>query len=142
MNFKELAAALAERAAQDETLAPIASAAAKLSQDHDQILDSLAKAQDQADAVRYEDEIRAGKSERKITGPAHESRVRANFTTLTELQRYLAGAEPAPALSPEKPATEGTTPISAVDRQYLATLRKQGIVVDENEYARRKAQVR
>lgn len=142
MNFKELAAALAERAAQDETLAPIASAAAKLSQDHDQVLDALSKAKDQADAVLYEDAIRAGKSERKITGPAHESRVRANFTTLTELQRYLAGAEPAPALSPEKPATEGTTPISAVDRQYLATLRKQGIVVDENEYARRKAQVR
>lgn len=137
MTHKELAAALSERAAQDETLAPIAAAAAKLTQEHDQILDSLAKAQDQADAVLYEDEIRAGKSERKITGPAHESRVRANFTTLTELQRYLAGAEPAPLLSPEKPATARA--LTDADRRVQERIERfYNAKVDDSTFARHK----
>lgn len=140
MTHQELAAALAERAAQDDALAPMAAAAAKLSQEHEQTLDALAKARDRADAVAYEDGIRAGHAERKITGPAHEARVRSSYPTLAELQRYLSTAEPAPALNPEKPAAQAAAPLTDADRAYIKVMRQRGMAIDENEYARHKAQ--
>lgn len=141
MTHKELAAALAERAAQDETLAPMAQAAVKLSQEHEQALLDRAKAQDRADAVAYEDAIRAGHAERKITGPAHEARVRSSYPSLADLQRYLSAAEPAPVLNPEKPAAQAQAPLSEADRAYIKVMRQRGMAIDENEYARRKAEV-
>lgn len=105
------------------------------------------QARKDADAVRYEALIAAAKADagndhaRKIRGPAHEKRVRDQYGTLAELERYLATAEPGPELRPHQADASGATAAASEvryhDAQFLKALQTAG--VDTKSYAQHKA---
>lgn len=100
-------------------------------------------AQAAAEKVTYEAAIRQARADRKITGPAHEEMVRKHYATAAELEKFVATAQAAPELRPERPSAAPGVEMTAHDRRFASSVAKaMGTETNLNDFAARKASVK